>query len=266
MPAKAGIQRLPFRCNKQKALGSISRIARPVPGSSPGQALSLSKGWDDGGAGIGPNPVPFGISCPPRASRIPPLRGFIQATVHNRKARASRYAARNPLHFGHAMIVRHSEPRDIESIRQIYAQSSVYADTLQLPFPSAELWQERLARRHEHFHSLVACEGDQVLGQVGIEVFANPRRRHVANIGMAVSELARRRGVGSALLGAAVELCNGWLGVRRIELETYTGNDAAIALFRKFGFEIEGTARAYALRAGAYADVHLMARYVALRG
>ncbi|HRQ66053.1 MAG TPA: GNAT family N-acetyltransferase [Xanthomonadaceae bacterium] len=167
------------------------------------------------------------------------------------------------------MVVRHSEPRDIDSIRQIYAQSSVYADTLQLPFPSAELWQERLGKRHEHFHSLVACEGDQVLGQIGIEVFANPRRRHVANIGMAVSERAldlhvmrhaRRRGVGSALLGAAIELCNGWLGVSRIELETYTGNDAAIALFRKFGFEVEGTAKAYALRAGAYADVHLMAR------
>lgn len=158
------------------------------------------------------------------------------------------------------MIVRHSEPGDIESIRAIYAQPSVYASTLQLPFPSVELWQARLGRRHEHFHSLVACEGEQVLGQLGIETFANPRRRHVARIGLGVSEMARRRGVGSALLGAAVDLCGGWLGVCRMELETYTDNAGAIALFEKFGFEMEGTAKAYALRAGALVDVHLMAR------
>ena len=38
--------------------------------------------------------------------------------------------------------------------------------------------------------------------------------------------------------------------VLRIELTVYTDNAAAIALYRKFGFEIEGTHRAYALRDG----------------
>ncbi|WP_395795119.1 methyltransferase domain-containing protein [Aquimonas sp.] len=35
--------------------------------------------------------------------------------------------------------LRHSEARDIEAIRAIYQQPSVYANTLQLPFPSPEL-------------------------------------------------------------------------------------------------------------------------------
>jgi putative acetyltransferase len=35
-----------------------------------------------------------------------------------------------------------------------------------------------------------------------------------------------------------------------IELHVYTDNAAAIALYRKFGFEHEGTHRAYALRDG----------------
>ncbi len=77
---------------------------------------------------------------------------------------------------------------------------------------------------------------------------------------MVVAESARRRGVGSALLGSAIELCEGWLGIGRIELEVYTDNDAAIGLYRKHGFEIEGTAIDYAWRAGRLADVHLMAR------
>lgn len=156
--------------------------------------------------------------------------------------------------------IRHSEPRDIEPIRAIYAEPSVYASTLQLPWPSMELWQQRLSGRNENFHSLVACEDDEVRGQVGIEVFSNPRRRHVANIGLGVSEHARRRGIGSALVDAATGLCTGWLGVTRIELEVYTDNTAAIALFERHGFVVEGTARGYALRAGEFVDVLLMAR------
>jgi len=156
--------------------------------------------------------------------------------------------------------IRHSEPRDIEAIRRIYAEPSVYASTLQLPWPSMELWQQRLGSRNENFHSLVACEDDEVRGQVGIEMLSNPRRRHVANIGLGVSGQARRRGIGSALVDAAIELCTGWLGVTRIELEVYTDNDAAIALFERKGFVVEGTARGYALRAGEYVDVRLMAR------
>jgi len=157
------------------------------------------------------------------------------------------------------MHIRHSEPRDIEAIRALYAQPSVYANTLQLPYPSAELWQQRLGRLHRHFYSLMAEEAGQMLGQIGLDIHESPRRRHVGNIGLAVDESARRRGVGAALVEAAKELAFGWAGVRRIELEVYTDNTAAQALFKAQGFVAEGTARGYALRAGTYADVHLMA-------
>ena len=70
----------------------------------------------------------------------------------------------------------------------------------------------------------------------------------------------RRKGVGAALLSAALALCNGWLGVRRVELGTYTDNHAAIGLFKKHGFIIERTAAGYAMRDGTYADAYLMAR------
>lgn len=158
------------------------------------------------------------------------------------------------------ITVRHSEPRDIAAIRDLYAQASCMASTLQTPFPSLELWQARLGQRHEHFHSLVACRDERILGQIGVEVFTAARRRHAANIGMAVDESARRGGVGSRLLEAAIDLCHGWLGVTRIELETYTDNVAAIALFGRHGFEVEGTGVGYALRAGRHVDVHFMAR------
>ena len=61
----------------------------------------------------------------------------------------------------------------------------------------------------------------------------------------------QRRGVGSALLHAAIDLADNWIGYTRLELTVFTDNAAAVALYRKFGFEIEGTLRGYAFRDGA---------------
>ena len=59
---------------------------------------------------------------------------------------------------------------------------------------------------------------------------------------------------------AAIELADGWLNYQRLELSVYTDNLAALALYRKFGFVIEGTCRAYAFRDGQFVDSYAMAR------
>lgn len=49
----------------------------------------------------------------------------------------------------------------------------------------------------------------------------------------------RGRGVGSALVAAAIE----WgreRGLHKLSLGVFSHNDAAIALYRKHGFEVEG--------------------------
>jgi putative acetyltransferase len=45
-----------------------------------------------------------------------------------------------------------------------------------------------------------------------------------------------------------------------LDLRVYVDNVRAIALYKKFGFEIEGTHRRFALRNREYVDVHVMAR------
>jgi L-phenylalanine/L-methionine N-acetyltransferase len=132
-----------------------------------------------------------------------------------------------------------------------------------LPFPSPNTWQKRLTSLPEGAFSFVACRADEVLGQIGIEMRKNPRRRHAATLGMAVKTSARRQGVGSVLLTAGINLAERWLAVRRIELEVYTDNEAAVALYKKFGFVVEGTLRQYAFRDGQFADVYLMAKLAA---
>jgi putative acetyltransferase len=59
---------------------------------------------------------------------------------------------------------------------------------------------------------------------------------------------------------AALDLADNWLNLTRIALTVYTDNKAALALYKKFGFEIEGTHRRYAFRDGGYVDAYSMAR------
>lgn len=156
--------------------------------------------------------------------------------------------------------IRHSEPEDIPAIKALYAEPSCYAGTLQQPFASEQLWQNKLKVPAANFISLVAMSECELMGQLGMEIFTHPRRKHVANLGMAVSEHHRNLGVGRELLKAAIDVAENWQAVTRIELEVYTDNHAALKLYQDHGFEIEGAAKNYAYRNGQYVDVYLMAK------
>ena len=158
------------------------------------------------------------------------------------------------------ITIRRAEPADFEQVWRIYFEPGAYGGTLQLPLPSKELWRKRLAETPESDFMLVACIGDEIVGNAGLHAMRQQRRAHAMHLGLAVRDDRTGRGVGSALLEAIVGIADGWLPAFRLELTVYTDNAAAIALYRKFGFEIEGTHKAYALRDGRYVDAHCMAR------
>ena len=159
------------------------------------------------------------------------------------------------------VTIRRAEPNDYEAIHQIFSGPRAVWGTLQLPFPSVEVWRKRLAEPPEGFYLLVACVSNEVIGQIGVETFPNrPRRRHVGQIGMVVRDDWQGKGVGTALMQAALDLADKWLNLLRLELEVYTDNESAVHLYQKFGFEIEGTAIQHAFRDGQYVDSYLMAR------
>ncbi|MEO8739054.1 MAG: GNAT family N-acetyltransferase [Casimicrobiaceae bacterium] len=162
---------------------------------------------------------------------------------------------------GHPIVVRRADVRDAEAIQATFAGPKVIAGTLQLPYPSVETWRKRLGETAADDFLLVASIDGEVIGNLGLHPASkSPRRRHVGTVGMSVRDDRQGRGVGSALMQAAVGLADGWLNYQRLELWVYTDNLAALALYRKFGFVIEGTCRAHAFRSGKYADTYAMAR------
>ena len=165
------------------------------------------------------------------------------------------------------ITIRHAEPDDFEALHRIFSGPRVIAGTLQLPFPTREMWRERVSGTSsisQNGFFLVACVEVEVVGNLGLHAFPTKwRRRHAAEIGMSVRDDWQGRGVGTALMEAAVDLADKWLSLTRLELAVYADNEAGIALYRKFGFEVEGTHRRFAFRNGEYVDAYSMAR---LRG
>jgi RimJ/RimL family protein N-acetyltransferase len=82
---------------------------------------------------------------------------------------------------------------------------------------------------------LVAVADGEVIGSVHVEA----SRHGFGEIGMAIVREWRGRGVGSALLAAAIEWARG-RGLHKLSLGVFPHNTAAIALYRKFGFVEEG--------------------------
>lgn len=106
---------------------------------------------------------------------------------------------------------------------------------------------------------LVAEVNGEIVGALDCKGGKRQATRHSAIVGISVSQTWRGQGVGNALMTQAVAWAKQSGIVRRLELYVYARNQAAIALYRKFGFEIEGQRRRVIYQNGAYLDDLLMA-------
>lgn len=145
------------------------------------------------------------------------------------------------------MRVEEATPEDWERVRDLRlaaleAAPDAYLATLDDEHDQPEsFWRERLSR--EEMTTLVATarsaagdDRDAGLATVG-RSFDDAE---VAGLyGVWVSPWARRRGVGDALIGAAIEHAAD-MGYPRLVLEVGDHNDRAIALYQRSGFEATG--------------------------
>jgi putative acetyltransferase len=161
-----------------------------------------------------------------------------------------------------SLTLRSALAHDTTAIAQLTANPEVFANMMQLPYPTEESWAKRLsAPQTGNGLQLVALQGDQILGFAGLHS-AGPqvRRSHAVGLGISVARHAHGQGVGSALMRALTEYADQWGHILRIELTVFADNARAIALYERFGFEHEGRHRGFALRNGQYSDVLSMAR------
>ena len=124
-----------------------------------------------------------------------------------------------------AVVVRRMSASDVSAALSILKES-----------PEASMWSsESLLESVSAGLRLAAEVGGQVAGILIGRVAAD----EFEILNLAVAKVARRRGVATQLVSAALESARAG-GARQVYLEVRASNEAAIALYSQFGFQVCG--------------------------
>ena len=164
------------------------------------------------------------------------------------------------------MIVRRAEPGDAQGLAELgdavgSEPEGWLVTTNGWRSPTDERRYLRAIRRYPHAAVFVAEDEGEIVGRLSIARDQHPASRHVADLGLIVAATHRRRGIGTALLNAAVEWARA-SDVLKLELHVFPWNEGAIILYERFGFEREGYRHAHYRRGEEYVDAILMAYLV----
>ena len=140
-----------------------------------------------------------------------------------------------------AFAVRPAEEGDRRSLALLLADVAEERDGIAAE-PPVDV--ELLAATWELDGTLVAVAAVEIVGELRVA----PSSFGFGEIGMVVAVDWRGRGVGSALVVEAIQWARA-RGLHKLSLSVFPHNDAAIALYRKFGFAEEGRRRGQIRRA-----------------
>ena len=131
-------------------------------------------------------------------------------------------------------VVRPAVPGDARAMAESFAAVAEERDGIATE-PPVDIEERAALFARSTDGSVVAVAGGQIVGFLHVEV----SRHGFGDFGMLVDRDWRGRGVGSALIQAAI----GWArsqGLHKLCLEVFAHNAAAITLYRKSGFVEEG--------------------------
>jgi len=160
--------------------------------------------------------------------------------------------------------IRRAEPSDADQLTRL--ADAVSAEPEGWLISVAGEWRSagderrylKALRRYDHAAVFVAEQDGAIVGRLSVGRDPHPASSHVADLGLMVAVDARRQGIGTALLEAAVDWAR-QTGVRKLELHVFPWNHGAIALYDAFGFEREGYRKGHYRRGGEDVDAILMA-------
>jgi RimJ/RimL family protein N-acetyltransferase len=163
------------------------------------------------------------------------------------------------------VIIREARPEDAEQlilyVRRVVDEPGSNLELSPGEFTFTVLEEEEfLARAAQADNSvyLIAETNGTIVG--GLNCSGGTRRavRHAVVLGITVDHAWRGQGLGTSLMLRAIEWAQGTGIVKRIELFVLERNSAAIHLYQKLGFEVEGRRRKAIFRDGEYHDELMM--------
>ena len=111
--------------------------------------------------------------------------------------------------------------------------------------------------------TLLAFLNDKIAGIVNITADQRKRVRHIGDLFIVIGKRYWNNGLGSLLIEGAIEWAQASGILRRLQLTVQTRNQAAVHLYQKHGFVIEGRQeRGAYIEEGKFIDVYLMGKLI----
>lgn len=151
--------------------------------------------------------------------------------------------------------VRPARADDARAMAEVFAAVAAERDGIATE-PPVDIAERTAQFANSTDGAVVAVADGKIVGMIHVAA----SRHGFGEFGMLVDRAWRGRGVGSALVRAAVDRARGQ-GLHKLCLEVFAHNTAAIALYRKCGFAEEGRrVKQYRRASGELWDTIVMGR------
>lgn len=170
---------------------------------------------------------------------------------------------------GRRLVVRAARPEDaaglLASTAAVFAElgnTVTEPDEFQVTEEQERGWIER--KLDDPGSLLLVPEvGGFIVGSLSLDRGGRHRLAHTATLGVIVNREWRRKGIGTALIGVAMQWAAESGLIEKVCLSVFASNERAISLYERFGFAEEGR-RPKGIKLGPdrYDDEVLMYRFV----
>ena len=167
------------------------------------------------------------------------------------------------------LLIREAEVEDAAALVSFLNRVSVETDFTSLDGDGILLPSEEMAiflnkqASWDNQITLLAFLNDKIAGIVNITADQRKRVRHIGDLFIVIGKKYWNNGLGSLLLEEVVEWAQASGILRRLQLTVQTRNQAAVHLYQKHGFAIEGRQeRGAYIEEGEFIDVYLMGRLI----
>lgn len=154
--------------------------------------------------------------------------------------------------------IRSFSTEDVKELNKIRRSEGVFETILSLK-------DETIDQTYNYFtgdsiHTFIAEDKTQekIVGYIKLVIDEEKRRRHKANISVAIHNDYQGNGVGSKLFAEVIDLSKNWLMLRKLELTVLETNNRGLELYKKMGFQVEGISKEDTVVNGKYEDVVFM--------
>jgi putative acetyltransferase len=158
------------------------------------------------------------------------------------------------------LVIRSIHPDDFPDLHAIMSHPQVAETGLHLYSTEYSDTQENFKQSKSGVHRLVGVLDGRVVAYGLLRQYLRPRLTHTGEPGIYVHPDFWGQGIGTQMVERLLDLADNWLNLWRLNLETFSHNEATLHMAEKLGFELEGVKRQMAFGNGRFFDTNYYAR------